>query len=400
MNIYSVSQINSYINNLISSDTILKKIMIRGEISNFKLHYSGHCYLTLKDDNAAIRAVIFRRHAQKLSFKPENGMSVIACGSVNVYERDGAYQLYIEQLIPDGAGALSTRYEQLKKQLEEEGLFAPEHRKTLPQHARSIGIITSRTGAVLHDIFTVSSRRDPSVKLLLYPVLVQGEGSARQLIAALHYFNKHKDLCDVIIIGRGGGSMEDLWSFNEESVVRAVYASQIPVVSAVGHETDYTLTDFVSDRRAATPSEAAELCVPSRAEWLQRLASVQAHLTEIAHREVDTARERLDRCSQSIVFKDAYELLADKYQQIDILTADLSKWVHDALADKRNKLTLLSEKTALLDPQAALQRGYTMLYKNDKVAACAADLNKDDKVKIVLADGHASAVIEDIVKDM
>ena len=257
MAIYNVSEVNNYIYNLVFADKILQKIMVRGEISNFKLHTSGHCYLTLKDDKAAIKTVIFRRAAQKIKFRPENGMKVIACGNIGVYERDGAYQLYVSQLIPDGVGELNLYYEQLKQKLTAEGLFDEIYKKPLPFYPKCIGIITSKTGAVLHDIFHVASLRNPNVKLLLYPVKVQGQGSAEEITTALKFFNKQR-ICDVIIMGRGGGSIEDLWSFNDEQVVRTVFNSKIPVVSAVGHETDYTLTDFVSDMRAATPSQAAE----------------------------------------------------------------------------------------------------------------------------------------------
>lgn len=399
MTIYTVTQINAHISDLLRSDALLKKVMIRGEISNFKFHSSGHCYLTLKDENTAIHAVIFRRFAQKLRFRPENGMRVIACGSVSVYERDGAYQLYIEQLIADGAGALSIRYEQLKKQLEAEGLFAIEDKQALPLRPKCIGIITSRTGAVLHDIYTVASRRDASIKLLLYPVLVQGLEAANQLVEALQFFNTHRNLCDVIIIGRGGGSMEDLWSFNEETVVRAVATSQIPVVSAIGHETDYTLTDFASDVRAATPSQAAELCVPSRAEWLQKLTAFEQHLTDIVEGKITNLREQLTRCTDSIALRDTDYLLRDNYQLLDNLTMQLNNQVQVQLSQKENEFAIIKEKITLLDPQKALQRGYSVLAKDDKIIKTVDSLACGDYIHIKLTDGRLAATVEDIEKD-
>ncbi|WP_196604613.1 exodeoxyribonuclease VII large subunit [Pectinatus haikarae] len=400
MAVYSVSQINSYISEIMSADDNLKKVMIRGEISNFKLHSSGHCYLTLKDDKAAIKSVIFRRFAQKLRFRPENGLMVIACGSISVYERDGTYQLYIEQLIADGAGALSVRYEQLKNQLEEEGLFSPAHKKNLPVHPKCVGIITSKTGAVLHDIFRVAFRRDPSVKLLLFPVPVQGKASSEQLVAALKYFNQHRNLCDVIIIGRGGGSMEDLWPFNDEGVVRAVYSSAVPVISAVGHETDFTLIDFVSDVRAATPSHAAELCIPSREEWLQRLSFLEKNIMNIMRKNFTVLHERLNKCINSIVFKDSYYLLGSRHQQMDQLFAGLDNSLRRQMEIKKSALAVLEGKASLLDPEAAMKRGYSLIYKDKVIINSVSLLSKNDKLKIILADGQVLTSVEDIVKDM
>ncbi len=400
MSIYSVSEINAYINDLISSNIHLKKVMIRGEISNFKFHSSGHCYLTLKDNSSSIKAVIFRRFAQKLRFRPENGQKVIACGSIGVYDRDGIYQLYIEQLIPDGVGELNLYYEQLKKKLEAEGLFSAENKKHLPLYPKSIGIITSRTGAVLHDIFNVASQRNPSVKLFLFPVSVQGDGSVEQIVSAIKYFNQHKELCDVLIIGRGGGSMEDLWSFNDEHVVRAVFASEIPIVSAVGHETDYTLTDFASDVRASTPSHAAEICVPAQKELLQKLGFLEASLNNMVKKNITKYHERLDRCLNSIVFTDASHLLDNRYQQLDTLMTSLCNTTNKQLIGKKHILDILSEKLSVLDPNAALKRGYSMIYNDGIIINSTEQLNKNDQIKIILSDGKISATVNDIMKGM
>ncbi|WP_196594606.1 exodeoxyribonuclease VII large subunit [Pectinatus sottacetonis] len=400
MPVYNVSEINKYINNLISSDHKLSKVMIRGEISNFKLHSSGHCYLTLKDNTTSIKCVVFHRFAQKLRFKPENGMKIIACGSISVYEKDGVYQLYISQIIPDGIGELNLYYEQLKQKLTQEGLFDDENKKTLPLHVKCIGIITSKTGAVLHDIFTVASHRDPTVKLLLFPVSVQGTASAEQIVNALNFFNTHSDLCDVIIIGRGGGSIEDLWSFNDERVVRAIFSSDIPVVSAVGHETDYTLTDFVSDLRAATPSQAAELCVSSRSELLQKIMLLHSNLCSITNKLLSSHHESLNKYVNHIIFRDPNSLFDDKRQQLDKNIIQFNNLISKHLTDKKNILDILREKIFLLDPIAALKRGYSILYKNTNIIKNVKQLEKNDKVKIILSDGKISAIVDDITEGM
>ncbi|MBB5336386.1 exodeoxyribonuclease VII large subunit [Pectinatus brassicae] len=397
MTIYNVSEINNYIYNLISADNILQKIMVRGEISNFKLHTSGHCYLTLKDDKSAIKTVVFRRAAQKIKFRPENGMKVIACGNIGVYERDGAYQLYVSQLIPDGVGELNLYYEQLKKKLANEGLFEEIYKKPLPLYPKCIGIITSKTGAVLHDIFHVASLRNPTVKLLLYPVKVQGQGSAEEITAALKFFNKHK-LCDVIIMGRGGGSIEDLWSFNDEDVVRTVFKSKIPIVSAVGHETDYTLTDFVSDMRAATPSQAAEFCVPAREEQLQKIELYRTKIYNLVCQQLQYYRERLNNCQQSHVFKQPYKLLDTKYQCIDTLQLKINDICDKYITEKKHSLDILAEKLLLLDPHAALQRGYSMIYKDKQLVNSIKKIKKTEQIQINVSDGFFSATVDEIME--
>ncbi|WP_196590176.1 exodeoxyribonuclease VII large subunit [Pectinatus frisingensis] len=398
MTIYNVSEINTYIKELFSTDNNLRKVMIRGEISNFKFHSSGHCYLTLKDEHAALRAVIFRRFAQKLRFRPENGMKVIACGSISVYDRDGTYQLYIEQLVPDGIGDLNLYYEQLKNKLTLEGLFNPEHKRSLPIYPKTIGIITSKTGAVLHDIYNVASQRNPAVKLLLYPVMVQGDGSAEQIVKALQYFDCHYDLCDVLIIGRGGGSMEDLWSFNDERVVRAVYAAKLPIVSAVGHETDYTLTDFASDVRASTPSHAAQLCVPSREELLKKIYLLQTNLSNVIENYLASCHTRLNNCRNNKLFNDTYSPLGDSWQQLDLLISQLNNAVNHQFTDKQHIITVLSEKLALLNPETALQRGYSMVYRGNTVITSTDQLAKNDLLQIVLSDGQVSATVNALKK--
>ncbi|MBQ4160836.1 MAG: exodeoxyribonuclease VII large subunit, partial [Clostridia bacterium] len=267
----TVSELNARMKYIIDSVPAFANIWIKGEISNFKLHFSGHIYMTLKDDGGVLRAVMFKGSAQKLAFVPENGMKVLARGRISVYERDGGYQLYVEEMQPDGLGALHLAFEQLKKRLEEEGLFDQKHKKPIPKFPNTVGVVTAATGAAVRDIINVISRRYPKAKVLLYPALVQGEGAAEDVSRGIAYFNENK-CADVLIVGRGGGSIEDLWAFNEEITARAIFASEIPIVSAVGHEVDFTIADFVADLRAPTPSAAAELVVPSALEVKERVS--------------------------------------------------------------------------------------------------------------------------------
>ena len=272
MAVHSVSALTQYIKSMFQTEGMLRNVSVEGELSNYKMYASGHCYFTLKDETASLKGVMFKSRARLLRFQPENGMKVVATGEVSVYERDGTYQLYAERLLPVGAGELSVAFEQMKMRLAAEGLFRAEHKKPLPPFPRTIGIVTSLSGAVLRDIYRVSKRRDPKIRLALCPTLVQGEGAAAEIAAAIRFFNK-KYPVDLLIVGRGGGSMEDLWAFNEELVVRAIHDSVIPVISAVGHETDTTLADYVSDVRAATPSQAAEIAVPEAAVLNRRVGA-------------------------------------------------------------------------------------------------------------------------------
>ena len=263
--VYSVNELNSYVKRILDNDENLKHIFVTGEISNYKAHYSGHLYMTIKDESASVKAVMFAGNASRLRFRPENGMKVLIFGTVSLFPRDGSYQLYISDMQPDGMGALSVAFEQLKKKLAAEGLFSDSYKKPIPKFPTRIGVITSETGAAVQDIFNVLSRRFPSAEVVLRPTQVQGDGAAQDIAKAIYVFNEY-NAADVLIVGRGGGSIEDLWAFNEEVVARAVFASEIPVISAVGHETDYTICDFVADLRAPTPSAAAELAVPDRLE--------------------------------------------------------------------------------------------------------------------------------------
>jgi len=363
MNIFSVSEITKYIKQLFESDSKVANLLVRGEISNFKHHFSGHCYFTLKDNHATIKAVMFKSRAQGLKFEPKDGMKVIVGGQITVFERDGQYQLYAQQLVPDGIGELSLAFTQLKEKLEAEGLFADERKKNLPMLPQVVGIVTSATGAVLRDIITVSKRRHPAVVLMLYPVLVQGSEAPMQIVHAIEVFNK---LCnvEVIIVGRGGGSIEDLWSFNDERVVRAIAASVIPIVSAVGHQTDYTLTDFVADRRAATPSQAAEIVVPDVRELTKYVTNLKNMLLNNVHNLVKNKRLLVEQSVKSRVLQYPHEFLTIRQQLLDSCMERLHKSAKQTVMVKQHQFEITAEKLAMLSPLAVLARGYSIVRDN------------------------------------
>ena len=360
MNIFSVSEITKYIKELFECDSKVANLLVRGEISNFKHHFSGHCYFTLKDNKATMKAVMFKSRAQALKFEPKDGMKVIAGGQITVFERDGQYQLYVQQLVPDGIGELSLAFAQLKEKLETEGLFADERKKALPMLPQTVGIVTSATGAVLRDIITVSKRRHPAVVLILYPVLVQGPEAPMQIIHAIEVFNKLGNV-DVIIVGRGGGSIEDLWSFNDEKVVRAIAASVIPIVSAVGHQTDYTLTDFVADRRAATPSQAAEFVVPDVRELVKYVTTLKNMLLNNVHNSLKNKRIRVQQSTTSRVLQYPHELLRTRQQMLDSCMERLDKSVKQIIMVKQHQFEITAEKLSMLSPLAVLARGYSIV---------------------------------------
>lgn len=360
MNVYSVTEITRYIKNRIEQDDALRNLYLRGEISNFKLHSSGHCYFTLKDAGAVIRCVMFRGKAQYLKFRPTNGMKVTAGGSVSVFERDGQYQFYVDRMLPEGIGELTLAYEQRKAQLGAEGLFDASRKKPLPLLAKKVGIITSRTGAVLRDILKVGRRRNPNTQFILCPVQVQGDKAAPQIAEAIRMFNREYPV-DVLIVGRGGGSMEDLWAFNEEITVRAVAESKIPVVSAVGHETDFTLTDLAADMRAATPSHAAELVVLDHDEWQLQLSAQRNRLMQAAKRFL-REKEALYRQYSADKLKNQFVLTIErKRQTIDFLKEQLMKQMDKQLTEKRHRFTLAEKRLRMLHPEDAIRRGYSIL---------------------------------------
>ena len=397
MAIHSVSEVNNFIKQLLASTPILSSIMVRGEISNFKCYASGHCYFTLKDASSALKCVMFRSQAQHLRFQPVNGLSVIASGNIAVYERDGVYQLYVDSLAPEGKGDLALAYEQLKNRLAAEGLFAKERKKALPKFPKKIGVVTSLSGAVLRDIYHVTKRRWPAVQLVLYPVQVQGEFSAKQVALAIEFFNT-KYAVDVMIVGRGGGSMEDLWSFNEEVVVRAIAASKIPIISAVGHETDFSLADFAADVRAATPSQAAELAVPDRDELKRYVVRMQRQLAQMARRELNERRLRLQACQKNKLLQRRELLLADRRQRLDNLISKLRQCLDENITVKNHQLSLALEKLSVLNPAKTLQRGFALVEHGGKIVTRVQEVKKGDKLQLTFSDGKVSVVAADVTR--
>ena len=392
MAVHSVSDVNRYLKDLLAGEPLLQGVSVRGEISNFKQYPSGHCYFTLKDTNSALKCVMFRSRAQYLRFLPQNGMQVVAGGSIAVYERDGVYQLYVDNLIPEGTGDLALAFEQLKEKLAAEGLFDPARKQPLPALPKRIGVVTSSAGAVLRDIYRVSKRRWPGIQLVLYPVQVQGEGAAEQIARGIDFFAEEYAV-DVIIAGRGGGSMEDLWAFNEEPVVRAIAACPVPLISAVGHETDFTLADFAADVRAATPSQAAELAVPDRSEVMRQVENLTGQLTRQVQRELALRRQRLEGLLNSRVMREPQSMLAERRQRLDFLLAGLQRTAKAELQGKQHKLGLILNRLAAINPAAVLGRGYGIVTKQDKLVSSIQSVEIDDELQLTFTDGRVQAKV-------
>ena len=390
--VYSVSQLNSYVKGVLDRDENLAHIFVTGEISNYKAHYSGHLYMTVKDETASIKAVMFAGNASKLRFKPENGMKILAFGTVSLFPRDGSYQLYINDMQPDGVGALNIAFEQLKKKLEAEGLFRQEYKKPLPEFPQKIGVVTSSTGAAVQDIFNVLKRRFPVAEVVLRPCQVQGEGAAEDVAKAIYEFNK-LNAADVLIVGRGGGSIEDLWAFNEEIVARAVFASRIPVISAVGHETDYTICDFVADLRAPTPSAAAECAVPDIFELKANLVSLRQHIISLTRNKMNIERSSLSSFEKRLALRDPVTNINEQRKEIVYLTEKLSIITNSILDDNKSKISALAGKLDALSPLSVISRGYALVEKDDKPVTKVKDLKKDDVISIKLSDGQVEARI-------
>ncbi len=390
----TVSQLNLYIKSLIDSDDKLRYVFVTGEISNLTDHYaSGHIYLSLKDSKAVVKAVMFSYSAKNLKFRPQNGMKVIARGRISVYEPSGQYQLYIEDMQPDGIGSLTIAYEQLKSKLQEEGLFDAKYKKPIPQYPKSITIITSPTGAALQDIRNVLSRRWPYSSVKIIPVLVQGEGAAPMLTDAVRKADSEGD-SDVIIIGRGGGSIEDLWAFNSEDLARAIFDCSIPVISAVGHEIDFTICDFVSDMRAPTPSAAAELATPDRLKEIDLLIKQRQYLTALSESMIATREKVLSQFYSVLAEKDPRIEFNKKSQEFENLTQRLMQIGDKSLKEWKSQLENLKTRLFALDPSAILKRGYSVVSVNNKTIFSASELSKGDVVKIRFSDSEISAIIK------
>ncbi len=394
----TVSQITSYIKSGFENDELLQHLWISGEISNFKLHYSGHMYLTLKDEGAVIRAVMFRSAAARLKFKPESGMKVLSRGRITVYERDGQYQLYIDEMRPEGVGDLYVAYEQLLAKLKAEGLFDEDRKKPIPKFPQRIGVITSSTGAAVRDILNVLKRRYKLADVYVYPVLVQGEGASEQIAGAIEYFNENR-AADVLVVGRGGGSIEDLWAFNEERSARAVAASEIPVISAVGHETDFTICDFAADLRAPTPSAAAELAVLSSDEVLTRIRSISASLEAQLVKSLRFNRDKLTRIAEDPRFTRFSSRIDDARIALDANIALLERAAKKVIADKSEGLSILGASLDALSPLKVLGRGYSVSIDEGGAAVRdAAALKKGEKLKLIFNRGSAECEVISVSK--
>lgn len=397
--VLSVSQLNRYIKMNFDADENLTNIFISGEISNFTNHYrTGHLYFTLKDDSAAVRAVMFNSSAKRLKFMPEDGMKVIARGRVSVYEASGQYQLYVDDMQPDGVGALNLAYEQLKEKLQKEGLFSEHHKKPLPPYPEKVGVITSPTGAAVRDIINVLGRRFPYAEIVFCSVLVQGEGAHLQLTDAVNLFNSER-AADVIIIGRGGGSIEDLWEFNDEGLARAVYNSDIPVISAVGHETDFTICDFVADMRAPTPSAAAELAVPDANELQYALSALKNRMFLNVSSGIADRRSKLEYLTSKGVLKSPDEMLSNRSQRLDTAFSKMLSSYENRIGGK--KVEFISAATALskLDPMSVLMRGFAFVSdKSGKNVYSSQALAKGDKINVRFHDGSAVCEVKEITQ--
>lgn len=391
--VLSVSQINFYIKSIIENDGSLQFVLVTGEISNLTVHQrSGHIYLSLKDSNSVISAVMFAGNARRLKFRLENGMKVICRGRISVYEPSGRYQLYIEDMQPDGVGALALAFEQLKSDLEKKGLFDPAHKKPLPKFPKTIGVITSPTGAAVQDITNIIRRRFPSADIVLAPVLVQGESAPEQLVRAVNKFSASK-IADVVIIGRGGGSAEDLWAFNDEQLAYAVYNCETPIISGVGHETDFTVCDFVADVRASTPSAAAELAVPDRQELMSYYFKQKQYISAMLDRKIKTAQLRLEN-QQRRMSASSPKLKAEQLEkQLSAKSEKLTRFMNIYIYDKENKLIAAKGKLDGLNPFNVLNRGYAIAEKDEKIITSSKQLKDGDDFTVILSDGKINAKV-------
>lgn len=388
----SVEELNKYIKNKLDNDEYLNNVLVKGEISNFKLHYTGHMYFTLKDEKSLIKCIMFKGYTAHLSFIPKDGMKIQLFGSVQVFERDGVYQIYVKAMKEDGIGSLYEQYEKLKSELEKEGLFSASHKKAIPKFPKIIGVLTSSTGSVIKDIINVSTRRNPNVYIKLLPVPVQGIGAGNKIAEAIKYMNDMK-LADVLIIGRGGGSLEDLWPFNEEVVARAIYDSEISIISAVGHETDFSISDFVADLRAPTPSAAAELAVPNIVDIKYMIDQYQNQYKVLLKRKVQLMRARYEMIMENKSFKNPLLRLENSVIVIDKLEKDIYDFFRNFLNKNESKFNKIVSGLDALSPMKTLLRGYSIIEKDNYVVKSINDLNIGDNIKIILSDGEKNANI-------
>lgn len=392
--VYSVSQVNGYLKELVDGDPLLRGLLVRGEVSNYKCYPSGHHYFSLKDEQGSIRCVMFRGDAARLRFKPVNGLSVIAYGRVSVYPRDGQYQLYCTQLMEDGRGALDRAFEELKKKLEAQGLFDPAKKQPLPAYPRRIALVTSPAGAAVRDMIRILRQRWPLTEVLVVPVRVQGEGAAEEIAAAIHQVNNRDDI-DLIITGRGGGSREDLWAFNEEPVAWAIALSNIPVISAVGHEPDVTISDYVADLRASTPSNAAELAVPDQQQERQRLEGLTLRLRQAMEVQLDRDRKELRRLEQSRVLRNPVAVVDDQRMRLDSAQRRLAMALERTLRRGRVELAGLAGRVDAMSPLKVLSRGYAIAKAEGRAVTTVEQVQPGQAMDVLVADGVYHCRVEE-----
>ena len=388
----SVTDLNKYIKDKVAGDEYLNNVLVKGEISNFKHHYTGHLYFTLKDDNSLIKCIMFKSFTANLKFIPKDGMKVMVFGTVSVFERDGVYQIYCKAMQEEGMGSLYKAYEELKKKLELEGLFSMEHKKKLPFMPRVVGVLTSQTGSVIRDIINVSTRRNPNVYIRLFPVPVQGEGAGEKIADAIKFMNDKK-LADVLILARGGGSLEDLWPFNEEIVARAIYESNIPIISAVGHETDFSISDFVADLRAPTPSAAAELAVADTSELSLKLENYKTRYKLALKKKVELMRLQYEKCMARRVFKEPLQEINEKIIRLDMVVKNMQNNIINRYKDSKNEMISAISKLDALSPLKTLTRGYVITQKEGVIIKSVNDIEKDDEIELRFIDGTKNAKI-------
>lgn len=393
MSVITVSQLNGYLKRYFENNIHLQRVWIKGEISNFKKHYTGHLYLTLKDEGSVLKAIMFKGSTSSLKFTPDNGMRVIACGRVAVFERDGQYQLYIESMIPDGVGELYIAYEQLKEKLSKEGLFDESHKKDIPKYPTKVGVITSPTGAAVRDILNVLKRRYKLCDIIIYPAKVQGVGAGESVAKGIETFNKLNNV-DVIIAGRGGGSIEDLWAFNEEKVAYAIYNSKIPIISAVGHETDFTIADFVADLRAPTPSAGAELAVPSSDELYEKLITSKSRLVTLLKNFTKLKRAQLESIVKKRAFSDYKSVLGDRRIALDNLLQQLLEQYNKNITAKKMSFAKILGKLEALNPISVLKRGFAVAKADNKAVKSVSDVKSGDKLTVTVSDGDINCTVD------
>ncbi len=388
----TVSYLNKYIKDKIAEDEYLNSVFVKGEISNFKHHYTGHMYFTLKDDKSLIKCIMFKSSTATLNFIPTDGMKVLVLGSVSVFERDGVYQIYVKAMQEEGIGDLYKKYEELKKSLEREGYFSKEHKKNIPFMPETIGVLTSKTGSVIRDIINVSTRRNPNVHIRLYPIPVQGKGAELEIAEAIRIMNEKK-LADVIILARGGGSIEDLWPFNEEITAKAIYDSDIPIISAVGHETDFSISDFVADLRAPTPSAAAELAVPDVLELRRKIETYNQRYKTSLKKKIEFMKMRYQRCMASKIFTDPTAKIKEEYIKIDLKIKQIENAIVKKVKDlKSNSIETISKLDAL-SPLKTLARGYSIVSDGENTIKSVNQIKKDKVLKIRFSDGETKAKV-------